>query len=92
MGPYGAPARPVMQPCRCALCGTDARGDNLTDFLQSIDCPCCGSYEVTAAARFAWNSLHASSKDTALSKLRKTTQVRPVAIGREDVLRAAGLK
>jgi hypothetical protein len=82
----------MMEPCRCPLCGTDARGEGLAAFIHSIDCPCCGKFYVTAAARVAWKSLNIAKKEAVLPKLREVMRERHVALGREDILRAAGLK
>jgi hypothetical protein len=82
----------MMEACCCALCGSGARGANLVDFIQSIDCPSCGVYEVTAGARVAWNALDAAKKEAALPKLRAAMHGREVVLGRADILRAAGLR
>ena len=39
----------LMQPCRCALCGTDARReDDLAASCDSIDCPACGTFYLSS--------------------------------------------
>ena len=81
-----------MQPCPCALCGTDASGEGLAAFIHSIDCPSCGTFDVTAGARVAWNSLDAAKKAAALPKLRAPMHGQHVALGREDIMRAAGVR
>jgi hypothetical protein len=82
----------VMEPCRCALCGIDASGEGLTAFVHSSDCPRCGTFDVTAGARVAWNSLDPAKKEVALPRLRAAMRGQHVALGREDIIRAAGVK
>ena len=82
----------MREPCRCALCGTDSWGEGLTAFIRSIDCPCCGKFYMTAAARVAWNTLDTAKKEVVLPKLREVMRERHVALGRQEILRTAGLK
>jgi hypothetical protein len=81
-----------MQPCRCALCGTDARREDLAATTHSIDCPACGTFYLTAGARVAWSSLDAVKKETTLANLRAVMHERRVVISHEDIMRAAGVR
>ena len=79
-----------MQQCRCALSGTAASGEGLPTFIHSIDCPSCGTFDVTAGARVTWNSLDATKKEAIQPKTRAAMHGLHVALGREDIMRAAG--